>query len=144
MNIVILGAGALGSILAAHLIEAGETVSVIARGARAAQLRQHGLRVSGLRDIRVPCHVITDPYALQETDALIVTVKTYDTAEALAAVQHVRLGSVCSVQNGMLKNEQLAQTFGAHKVLGATCLLGGEVLADGETHFTLNENGSIR
>jgi ketopantoate reductase len=34
MKIVILGAGALGSVLAAHLARAGQDVSLIARGER--------------------------------------------------------------------------------------------------------------
>ena len=35
MKIVILGAGALGSIIGGHLAQAGEEVTIIARGQRA-------------------------------------------------------------------------------------------------------------
>ena len=38
MKIVILGAGALGSVLGAHLTRAGEDVTLLARGQRAAYL----------------------------------------------------------------------------------------------------------
>jgi 2-dehydropantoate 2-reductase len=44
MNIVILGVGALGTVLGAHLAKAGEDVTLLARGNRAAYLKEHGAR----------------------------------------------------------------------------------------------------
>ena len=137
MHIVVLGAGALGSIMAAYLVRAGETVTVMARGTRAAQVRESGLRVCGVTDFCVPCAVVTDPQTVQTADALVVAVKAYDTAAALEGLRHLRVQSVCSVQNGLLKNEQLAAVFGAEKTLGAACMFGGEVLADGAVRYTL-------
>ena len=45
MKIVILGAGALGTVLGAHLARAGEDVALIARGQRAAYLQAHGATI---------------------------------------------------------------------------------------------------
>ncbi|MQG27028.1 MAG: hypothetical protein FI723_01420 [SAR202 cluster bacterium] len=42
MKTVVLGAGALGSIIAGHLARAGEDVTLVARGDRAEYLRQNG------------------------------------------------------------------------------------------------------
>src|SRR2546429_4182442 len=120
MKIVILGAGALGTVLGAHLARAGEDVTLLARGQRAAYLQEHGATITGLVDFTVPVPVVTDPSQIRDADVLIVTVKTYDMEPALAAVKHLDVGSVLSIQNGVLKNEQLAQTFGWEKVLGAT------------------------
>ena len=119
MNIVILGAGALETVLGAHLVRAGEAVTLAARGHRAATLQEHGATLVGLADFSVPVSVITDPQQVQEADVLIVTVKTYDTASALASVKHIRVDSVLSLQNGVLKDEQLAHIFGWQKVIGA-------------------------
>jgi 2-dehydropantoate 2-reductase len=44
-RVCIAGVGAVGSTIAARLSDAGETVSLLARGARLAQLRRDGLRV---------------------------------------------------------------------------------------------------
>ena len=112
MKIVILGAGALGTVLGAHLARAGEDVTLIARGQRAAYLQEHGATITGLVDFTVPVRVVTDPSQVHDADVLMVTVKTYDMASALASVKHLDVGSVLSIQNGVLKNEQLAQTFG--------------------------------
>jgi 2-dehydropantoate 2-reductase len=45
MKICIVGAGAIGGYLAVQLAEAGAEVTVIARGAHLAAIRQHGLRL---------------------------------------------------------------------------------------------------
>ena len=111
MHTVILGAGALGTILGAHLARAGEEVTLIARGNRAAYLQEHGATITGLVDFTVPVRVVTDPSQLHEAEVLLVTVKTYDMASALHSVKHLDVGSVASIQNGVLKNEQLAQTL---------------------------------
>lgn len=139
MKIVILGAGALGSIIGAHLVHAGEDVIFIARGQRAAFLQQHGIVVTGLVDFTVPVTVTTHPHEVQAADVLFVTVKTYDTEPALASLRHLRAHSVLSLQNGVLKNEQLARIFGWEHVLGAAAVVSGEVLPDGAVRFTLNE-----
>jgi 2-dehydropantoate 2-reductase len=83
MKIVILGAGALGTVLGAHLARAGEDVTLIARGNRAAYLQEHGATITGLVDFTVPVRVVTNPQQVQNADVLIVTVKTYDMASAL-------------------------------------------------------------
>jgi len=139
MNIVILGAGALGSIIGGHLARAGEDVTVIARGPRAAYVQEHGITLTGLADFTVPVTVTTQPQAVHAADVLVVAVKTYDTEAALESVSHLKVGSVLSIQNGVLKNEQLARTFGWGKVLGAAVVLSGEVTPAGPVRFTLNE-----
>src|ERR1700754_448824 len=55
----ILGAGAIGSILGAHLARAGHSVTMLVRERRAAQLRD-GLRIKGLADFTIPVQVLTD------------------------------------------------------------------------------------
>ena len=138
MKIIVLGAGALGSIIGAHLVRAGEDVIFIARGHRAAFLQHHGIVITGLADFTVPVTVTTHPHEVQAADALFVTVKTYDTEPALASVRHLRVPSVLSVQNGVLKNEQLAHIFGWERVLGAAAFVSGELLPDGLVRFTVN------
>ncbi|HIO00394.1 MAG TPA: 2-dehydropantoate 2-reductase, partial [Alphaproteobacteria bacterium] len=64
MEIVVLGAGALGSIITGHLARAGESVSLIARGDRARFLQQNGVTVTGLNKFNASCPVITDANAL--------------------------------------------------------------------------------
>jgi 2-dehydropantoate 2-reductase len=139
MKIAILGAGALGSIIGGHLVRAGEEVTFIARGERAAFLQKNGIQITGLVDFTVPVTVITDPRGVKEADFLLVTVKTYDIESALQSVQHIALNGALSLQNGVLKNEQLAGIFGWERILGAAAVISGEVLPNGTVRFTLND-----
>ena len=138
MRTVIQGAGALGSILAAHLAAAGEDVVLLARGERARWVREHGIVLSGLLNATVPVTVETSVDALANTDLLVVTVKTYDTATALMPFAAADTKAVLSVQNSVLKNEQLTNVFGSDRVLGSTAAVSGELMADGTILFTQN------
>ncbi|MEQ8496761.1 MAG: 2-dehydropantoate 2-reductase N-terminal domain-containing protein, partial [Gammaproteobacteria bacterium] len=61
MQFTIVGAGALGTILGAHLAEAGHEVRMVARGAGSRALTAAGLRVTGLRELTPPCSVVAAP-----------------------------------------------------------------------------------
>jgi len=143
MKVVVVGAGALGSIVGAHLVLAGHEVVFVARGQRAAFLRQRGIVLTGLADFTVPVTVMTDPGAIQVADLLLVTVKTYDTEPALAGLRRLQVGSALSLQNGVLKNEQLASVFGWERVLGAAAVVSGELQESGAVRFTLNERFAV-
>lgn len=134
----ILGSGALGSILAAHLAAAGHAVVVLARGERARSIKEQGLRITGLAQIFTPVPVITQPSELRAAEVLIVATKTPGTQAALERLRHVEVGVAFSVQNGVLKDELLARTFGADRVLGALADTSGELLPSGEVLFTRN------
>ena len=138
MEIVVLGAGALGSIISGHLARAGESVSLIARGDRARFLQQNGVTVTGLSKFNASCPVITDANALSGGDVLILAVKSHDVDAALASVADMKFSSVLSVQNGVYGNEQLARVFGSQATLGATASFSGEVSPQGEVRFTVN------
>jgi 2-dehydropantoate 2-reductase len=138
MKFAILGAGALGTILGAHLSRAGHEVVMIARGERARVLQRQGLVLNGLSDIKARPIVIDDPAKLLDTGTLIIATKAIDSAQSLDALKHLRLDTAFSVQNGVLKNELLARVFGYSRVLGAMANFSGELLPNGEVKFTRN------
>ncbi len=133
MHFVIVGAGALGSIYAAYLARDGHRVSLIARGDRATALARHGIPVTGQDCFTATCDVVTRPERLRESDVVIVAVKTYDTQQALAPLRSLTTKCAFSVQNGVLKDRQLIEVFGAQATLGAISMVGGDVLqAEGD------------
>ncbi len=142
MHITIVGAGALGTILGAHLGAAGHDVTIVARGQRAEDVTENGLRVRGLMELDHRCRVI-EPNAAAGTDILIYAVKTYHMAEATAALSKVSPKAVFSVANGVMKNEQLAAVHGGNVVLGCMANLSGELLESGAVAFTRNVRLSI-
>jgi 2-dehydropantoate 2-reductase len=136
----VLGAGALGSILGAHLARAGHSVAMLARGRRADHISVAGLQITGLAEIVTPVTVITDPAQLRSAGTLIVAMKTPGTDAALERLRHVDLDVALSIQNGPMKNDLLAQVFGATRVLGALANTSGELRSTGEVLFTRNVN----
>lgn len=139
VEFAILGAGALGSILGGHLARAGRSVLMLARGTRAHQLEQSGVKISGLESWTQHVRVLSDPSAFTGADVLIVATKTYSTAAALEPLRHAPIQCALSIQNGLMKNSQLAAAFGPNQVLGAIADVSGELLEGGEVVFTRNE-----
>jgi 2-dehydropantoate 2-reductase len=58
MRILVMGAGVIGSVYAARLLEAGHTVTVCARGRRLAQLRDGGLILQDAETGRRTAHQV--------------------------------------------------------------------------------------
>ena len=79
------------------------------------------------------------PRLFAAADVLLVAVKTYHTVDAIRLLKHIQAESVFSVQNGVLKNQQLIDVFGEDAILGSIGILSGELLDDGLVRFTLNQ-----
>lgn len=113
MRYIIIGAGAVGGTIGGRLHYSGRDVVLVARGAHAEALREHGLRLElpdGTRTLRIP--VAEGPAALtpRADDVLVLAVKTQDTAAALDAWGAYGEGAgpaVVCAQNGV-ENERLA------------------------------------
>ena len=136
----VLGAGAIGSILGAHLARAGHSVVMLARGRRAQQIRTEGLRITGLTQFATAVETLSDAAQLRGAGVLIVATKTPGTADALARLRQADIDVAFSIQNGVLKNDLLAEAFGEPRVLGALADTSGELLPGGEVMFTRNVN----
>lgn len=138
MRVVVLGAGGVGSVVAGYLARAGYDVVMLARPGHAAKVQQDGLQVTGIERFHVRVPAFADAKELRSADMLIIAVKTKDMTRALEGVAHMQVGGVASVQNGVVKNEQIASIFGWDKVVGATTMIGASLLRDGEVEYTLD------
>jgi 2-dehydropantoate 2-reductase len=87
MKICIYGAGAVGGVIAARLAQAGEEVSVVARGAQLTAILAHGLRiVSAGTETAVRLKANNDPEKLGPQDCVIVAVKGQSLPEVAAGI----------------------------------------------------------
>jgi 2-dehydropantoate 2-reductase len=68
----------------------------------------------------------------------MLTAKTYDTQSALAGVRNLKPGMAFSVQNGVVKDDELISAFGREHTIGCIANFSGEVLEDGVALFTRN------
>jgi 2-dehydropantoate 2-reductase len=138
VKIIVMGAGALGSIAAALLHAAGHEVALVGRGARAAYLAANGVTLAGHATLTARVPIVTDTDTLRQADLLLMAVKTFDNAAALRQLAHVQPKACLSFQNGMAKEGKMAAVFGPAAVLLSTANFSGGVRADGVTDFTVN------
>jgi 2-dehydropantoate 2-reductase len=84
---IVVGAGAVGTALAAGLAEAGIEVILVSRGATYEAIRAKGLRLTHrgvTRTLEVPVVAGPEEVDLRHGDILVLAVKTQDAADALA------------------------------------------------------------
>lgn len=106
MKICIVGAGAIGGIMAAWLSQAGHDVSVIARGAQLEAIRREGLRVRTLRSgeiLTTRPRAESDASRLGPQDCVIVAVKIQSLREIVPAVAALDSGdtTIVTAMNGV-------------------------------------------
>ena len=103
MTIVVLGAGAIGSLYAAKLASAKHSITVLARGAHADAINRHGLRMTGLEECTCRLAAVTSLDDLPESRFFLLTTKVNDNASVSTALANrLRPGSVVlCVQNGL-------------------------------------------
>lgn len=114
---MVVGAGAVGGVIAARLVQAGLPVTAVARGAHAAAIAQHGLRLETPDEtVTVPLPVVTDPGALawEPDDVVLLAVKSQDTVAALDRLAQVAPPTVLVVcaQNGVANERAALRRFG--------------------------------
>ncbi len=138
MAIVVVGAGAIGLLIAGRLAQSGQRTVVLARPAVAAALEQHCLRIveDSERQVIDGLVVITDPSALSPQDRhpelAIVCVKGYDTTGAIPALEALQPEFVLTMQNGIGNEELIAEQIGADRVISGAITTSVEVDAPGQ------------
>ncbi|MFP7760749.1 ketopantoate reductase family protein [Marisediminicola sp. LYQ85] len=143
MRIAVIGAGAVGGTLAALLDRAGHDVAVTARGAHAAAMRAHGLRLTGAwgdHIARVEVSAAVD----QTPDLVIVATKATDAIDAVAA-SAARIDGVPVVvaQNGLESVRSLATVVPRSDLVGALALFAASHLEPGAVAVTAPGSLSI-
>jgi 2-dehydropantoate 2-reductase len=143
---IIIGAGGIGGAIGGRLADAGHDVVLIARGANAAALREHGLRLA-LPDrvivAQLPVFDSVTDLTLQPDDVLVLCVQSQDSAPLLAALAVMPVGTstagrvlplVCA-QNGTSNEREALRLFahvhGIEMVLSASRFEPGRVAAEG-------------
>ncbi|MGE0132261.1 MAG: ketopantoate reductase family protein [Blastocatellales bacterium] len=137
MRFIIHGAGAIGSLIGAHLAESGSEVILIARDAHAGAINKNGLLIKSRDGDRVvkPLNAVTHPSDIspQIGDVIIITVKSAQTASSVQSLREAfpEDTTVIGMQNGV-RNEELAarrflRVYGGMLGVSATFLEPGVI-----------------
>ncbi len=143
MKVLVLGAGAMGSVVGGFLAQAGHHVRLVGRETHMSAIARDGLRITGIwGDHRVSaletcCTIEEAPQ--RDFDLILVTVKSYATEEAARQLTPL-LGEntlLCAYQNGLGNAEALAARVGWGRVLGARAIFGARIQAPGWVEVTV-------
>jgi 2-dehydropantoate 2-reductase len=146
MRIAVVGAGAMGSLFGGLLAESGEDVTLVNRGsAHVDAVNAAGLTVvdetagkgePADRTVEVPA--TTEAAAVGEVDLLVLFVKSYATAAAMAAAEPL-IGPdtlALTLQNGLGNAETVAETVPESNVLAGATTHGAVREAPGRVRHT--------
>lgn len=145
MRILIVGAGAIGSVLGGFLAQSGHHVTLLGRPTHLQAIQAQGLRISGIwgeHRVQHALDCVTDVHALspnQAVDWAIITVKAYDTASVMQSIMPY-LGPqtwVCAYQNGLGNAEIIAEHVGWARTAVARAIFGAWMPTPGHVEVTV-------
>ena len=125
VKICIVGCGALGGVIAAHLarLPDAEVYAYDVSTSHVQAIRDRGLRISGVADFCVKLQATSEVGDIPACDFGILATKSIHTRSAIEQTAHIfrESAAVCSVQNG-LGNEEIIAERVKHVIRGATTM----------------------
>jgi 2-dehydropantoate 2-reductase len=136
MRIAVIGAGAVGGVIAALLDRGGHEVTVTARGAQLDAVRERGLHLSGHWGEHT-ARPRASAVLVEKPELAVLTVKAQDAHAALAANAGFLDGvPLVVVQNGLGGAEAAAVQLPTSPVVGGLALFAASYLSPGEVSIT--------
>jgi 2-dehydropantoate 2-reductase len=134
----VIGAGAIGSLFAAHLSKVADVLVLTRRPEHAWALNDRGLRISGKHDFTARVTAASDPRDLSDFEIGIIATKATGlegAAEALAG----RFGAatIMTVQNG-LGAEEVVHRHGDWPLISAVTFMSGTKHSDTHVEYILD------
>ena len=140
---LVMGAGALGSVTGGLMAKAGHSVHLVGRQPHMDAIRTKGLTITGIWgdhfvDSLHTYTAITDVPKL-EFDFVLLAVKSYDTEAALVELKPYVSGEtlVCSYQNGLGNAELIAEHFGWDRCVESRVIFGARINEPGAVEVTV-------
>ena len=145
MKIAIIGAGAIGSIVAGFLEKTGQSVTLVAKKEQSDTIQRNGLRIKsadGEEVVRLK-NVVTK--LDQKYDLVIFTVKTQD-LEMAYQDNHQFLEEECLImttQNGVQADNLLSSHFELRAMISSIVMFGATYIQPGEVVYNFPGNWII-
>jgi 2-dehydropantoate 2-reductase len=134
----VIGAGAIGSLFAAHLSKVADVLVLTRRQEHAQQLNEQGLRVSGKHDFTARVTAASDPRDLPDFDFGIIATKATGLEGAAASLAGRFAGAtLMTVQNG-LGAEEVVHRHGDWPLISAVTFMSGTKHSDTHVEYILD------
>jgi len=126
MNIVVLGAGAIGSLFGALLFKKNNVI-LIGRNSHIKAIRKKGLDIKGKTqlNVKIPSEDSINKASFLP-DVLILTVKSYDTDSAISQAKSIVHDdtAVLSLQNGLGNIDKIEKVFDRRQIIAGVTTSG--------------------
>jgi 2-dehydropantoate 2-reductase len=134
----VVGAGAIGSLFAAHLATVADVLVLTRRDDHARALNEEGLKVSGRRDFTARVTAASDPRELPDFDLAILATKTTGLSPAAESLAGRFPGAtIMTVQNG-LGAEEVVRRHGDWELVSAVTFMSGTKHSDTHVEYILD------
>ena len=134
MRIAIMGAGGIGGCYGGLLARAGTDITLIARGAHLAAIKEKGLQlVQPDDDFTVNVSATDNPSDVGPVDLVVFSVKGHQNPEAVPIIKPL-IGddtTVLTIQNGVESADELGQVYGAQRVLPGSAYVLSNIVSPG-------------
>jgi 2-dehydropantoate 2-reductase len=138
VKVCVVGAGAIGSLFAAHLARVGEVAVLTRREDHARALNEQGLRVSGRHDFTATLTATTNAGDLPDFDlGIIATKATGLEAAAVSLERRFPRATIMTVQNG-LGAEDVVRRHGDWPLVSAVTFMSGTKHSDTHVEYILD------
>jgi len=143
LNILVMGAGALGSIIGGFMTQGGHRTHLVGRKIHMDAIRSNGVDISGIWGEHhvegIPCYTSCDDLPDESFDVAFVCVKSYDTVDAMKTIEpHLSDNTlVVSFQNGLGNIEKIAEVIGWERAVEARVIFGAWMPEPGKAEVTV-------
>ncbi len=121
MKILVFGAGPMGSLKAARLHEAGHDVTILARGQRLTDLREHGIVIQeeGTAEVEVaPVHVVESFEPDDDYDLVLVVMGEHQAVQILDTLaENEHVPTFCFMGNNVNGTDEMVRALGKERVM---------------------------
>jgi len=132
MRIAVIGAGAIGCLVAGYLKNKGEEVTLVGRKPAVRSIKENGLAISGVRGNFLVRIGISDTLNYIP-DLAILTTKTQDIDSVLQDNSYLLRNSLLlTTQNGVQADNLVAKYLGREKIISSIVMFGATYLQPGK------------
>ncbi len=145
MKFLIVGAGAIGSVIGGFLKKGGENVSLVGNKEHMEAIEKKGLIIEGIWGEHYISRFKTyekNNIPKDEFDFIIVSVKSYNTQQTIEEIsQKVKRGVLVSAQNGV-ENLEIMRNYW-DKIIGMRVIFGAEIQEPGRVKVTVKADDIV-
>lgn len=128
MKIAVIGAGAIGALVAGYLKLKDTDVSLVCRPDSLAAIKDKGLEISGVRgDLKIK--IVAEQALSYQPDLAILATKTQDLENALKEnLNFLKNASILTTQNGVAADSLVARYIPKEKIISSIVMFGATLL----------------